>query len=112
MPCADYRAIKRTNRTEIAFFLPARGFRANLTSRRAKTSRSEAAGRNSSWFLGYTEAILNLGPLTSHAAYAANRISSNPKGNTKRFGWLEASATSQVWFTKNHGATRILRQSL
>jgi hypothetical protein len=25
MPCADYRAIWRTNRTEIALFLPARG---------------------------------------------------------------------------------------
>jgi hypothetical protein len=32
---------------------------------------------------GYTEAI---------AAYAASRISSNLKGSTKQFGWLQASA--------------------
>jgi len=28
-----------------------------------------------------------------HAAYAANRTSSNLKGSTKQFGWLRASAT-------------------
>jgi len=43
--------------------------------------------------VAYTEAIPNLGPLTSHAAYAAGRISSNLKGSTKQFGWLQASAT-------------------
>ena len=32
----------------------------------------------------------NLGPLTS--AYAAGRISSNPMGSTKQFGWLQAAA--------------------
>jgi hypothetical protein len=30
--------------------------------------------------------------MTSHAAYAASRISSNLKGSTKQFGWLQASA--------------------
>jgi hypothetical protein len=31
--------------------------------------------------------------MTSHAAYSASRISSNLKGSTKQFGWLQASAT-------------------
>ena len=43
--------------------------------------------------VGYTEAIANLLPLTARAAYAASRISSNLKGTTKQFGWLQASAT-------------------
>ena len=30
---------------------------------------------------------------TSRAAYAASRISSNLKGTTKQFGWLQAPAT-------------------
>src|SRR5258708_12582511 len=36
--------------------------------------------------------------LTALAAYAATRISSNLKGRTKQFGWLQASAT------RNHSA--------
>jgi hypothetical protein len=38
-------------------------------------------------------AIANLLPLTARAAYAASRISSNLKGTTKQFGWLQATAT-------------------
>ena len=51
-----------------------------------------------SWrIVGYTEAIANLLPLTARAAYAASRISSNLKGTTKQFGWLQAAAT-KVYF--------------
>ena len=32
--------------------------------------------------------------LTSHAAYAASRISSNLRASTKQFGWLQAPATN------------------
>jgi hypothetical protein len=32
--------------------------------------------------------------MTVHAAYAASRISSNLKGSTKQFGWLQAPATN------------------
>jgi hypothetical protein len=35
--------------------------------------------------------------MTSHAAYAASRISSNLKGSTKQFGWLQAPATISIW---------------
>jgi hypothetical protein len=48
-------------------------------------------GRDNSRVVGNTEAIAKLGPLTSHADYAAGRISSNLKGSTKQFGWLQAS---------------------
>jgi hypothetical protein len=41
----------------------------------------------------------NRQPMTFHASYAASRISSNLKGSTKQFGWLQASAT------KNYSAT-------
>jgi hypothetical protein len=43
--------------------------------------------------VGYTEAIPNLGPLTLHGAYAAGRISSNLKGSTRQFAWLQVPTT-------------------
>ena len=43
--------------------------------------------------VGITEAIANLLPLTARAVYAASRISSNLKGTTKQFGWLQGTAT-------------------
>ena len=33
--------------------------------------------------------------MTLHAGYAASRISSNLKGSTKQFGWLQALATNE-----------------
>jgi hypothetical protein len=36
----------------------------------------------------------NRQPMTSHAVYAASRISSNLKGSTKQLGWLQAPATT------------------
>jgi hypothetical protein len=44
--------------------------------------------------VGYPEAIADLYPMTSHVVYAASRISSNLKGSTKQFGWLQAPATN------------------
>jgi len=44
--------------------------------------------------VGYTEAIANLLPLIARAAYTASRISSNLKGTTKQFRWLQAPATN------------------
>jgi hypothetical protein len=43
--------------------------------------------------VGYPEAIADQYPMTSHVVYAASRISSNLKGSTKQFGWLQGSAT-------------------
>jgi hypothetical protein len=34
--------------------------------------------------------------MTLHPAYAATRISSNLKGSTKQFGWLQAPATIRI----------------
>ena len=34
--------------------------------------------------------------MTLHAGYAASRISSNLKGSTKQFGWLQALATIRI----------------
>ena len=42
---------------------------------------------------GDAEAIASLLPATAHVVYAANRISSNLRGSTKQFGWLQAPAT-------------------
>jgi hypothetical protein len=36
---------------------------------------------------------------TVHAGYAASRISSNLKGRTKQFGWLQASATRRFFLS-------------
>jgi hypothetical protein len=47
MPRVDYRAIWRTNRTEIAFFLPARGD-AQALQVVAVIHRSEVTGRDGS----------------------------------------------------------------
>jgi hypothetical protein len=58
--------------------------------------RSESA--DSGRVVGYTEAIANLLPLTARAAYAASRISSNLKGTTKQFGWLQASQSKFLLF--------------
>jgi hypothetical protein len=38
--------------------------------------------------------------MTLHPGYAATQISSNLNGSTKQFGWLQASATSQLWSKK------------
>jgi hypothetical protein len=38
---------------------------------------------------------------TSQAAYAANRISSNLKGRTKQFGWLQAPANQNLFSFSN-----------
>jgi hypothetical protein len=35
----------------------------------------------------------------SQAAYAASRISSNLKGSTKQFGWLQACATKKSFLS-------------
>ena len=35
--------------------------------------------------------------MTLHPGYAATRISSNLKGSTKQFGWLQASATESLF---------------
>src|ERR1700687_1811020 len=45
--------------------------------------------------------------MTLHAGYAASRISSNLKGSTKQFGWLQAAATkvSSVSITSASPAT-------
>jgi len=45
--------------------------------------------------------------LIARAAYAASRISSNLKGTTKQFGWLQASATkvSSLSTTSTNPAT-------
>jgi hypothetical protein len=45
--------------------------------------------------------------LTSHAAYAAKRIDSKLKGNTKQFGWLQAAAAkvSSLSITSANPAT-------
>jgi hypothetical protein len=43
--------------------------------------------------VGYTEAIPTLGPLTSHAAYAAGRISSNLKQAQNNSDGCSATAT-------------------
>src|SRR6267378_1145549 len=45
--------------------------------------------------------------LIARAAYAASRISSNLKGTTKQFGWLQASATkvSSLSITSANPAT-------
>jgi hypothetical protein len=53
------------------------------------------------------EPVANLLHLTARAAYAASRISSNLKGTTKQFGWLQASATkvSSLSITSANPAT-------
>ena len=45
--------------------------------------------------------------MTLHAGYAASRISSNLKGTTKQFGWLQAAATkdSSLAITSTDPAT-------
>ena len=53
---------------------------------------NRAVGR----MVGYPEAIADLYPMTSHVVYAASRISSNLKGSTKQFGWLQAPATNLI----------------
>jgi len=61
-----------------------------LAHDRHGTPASESA--LNSRVVGYRKQLPHI---TLHAGYAASRISSNLRGSTKQFGWLQAPATKK-----------------